>query len=196
MLSGTNSRRRVLVIGATNRPFDVDPAVLRRLPQSYFIGLPDAAARSALLTQMLSSIPTEEDIDIQGIVARTEGYSPSDLRQVLQTAALSGPLREANLHPTRQTHRDLSASDMYRALEMVRPTPLNERYRAGLNSFAGLNSNSKSTPSGDQYRWETGWGNFYDAGTLHLDYETFDLLTDLAKEMDMLSDEDDDTDID
>jgi hypothetical protein len=73
----------------------------------------------------------------------------------------------------------------------VRPTPLNHQYRAALSRFAGLYSlSSSSTSSSSQSdKWETSMGDFYDAGTLELDHNTFDLLTDIANEMETLSDE-------
>ena len=64
------------------------------MPRRIFIGLPDYDARVQVLTKMLEDVPRNESFDIDIIAKHTQGYSPSDLREVLQTAALY-PLREA-----------------------------------------------------------------------------------------------------
>lgn len=181
--SAPHSRHPILVVGATNRPFDVDSAVLRRLPQSHFVGLPDLNARFQLLTLLLKSVPTASDLDVEQIARRTEGYSPSDLRQVLQTAALSGPMR----HPET---RGLSTEDIVKALEVISPMPLSDQYRMQLSGFARqslmpspFSSSSVTVLDNGASKWETTYGNFYNVGTLEVDSHTFDLLSDIAKEI-------------
>lgn len=203
MMATTNSaaqqqhqrRHPILVVGATNRPFDVDSAVLRRLPQSHFVGLPDESDRCALLTQLLKSVPTAPDLDIDEIARQTDGYSPSDLRQVLQTAALSGPMR----HPGT---RGLTTEDIATALQAIPPTPLTDQYRMQLSRFARLSlraplsppssasSSSMTVMDNGASKWETSIGNFYNVGTLVVDSHTFDLLNEIAKNIEM----DDNTD--
>jgi hypothetical protein len=192
--------RPILVVGATNRPFDVDSAILRRLAQSHYVGLPDTHARHVLLVQSLHAVPTEPDLDLQLIVSKTEGYSPSDIRQVLQTAALSGPMRA---HPGKdnddegsQRQRGLSTEDILQALEVIPPTPLSDMYRMQLSNFAKQSRASSSFPmSSSPYsssqvyvdenglgRWETMHGNFYNVGTIEIDSHTFDILSQVAEE--------------
>lgn len=69
---------RVLVMGATNRPFELDDAALRRFSRRVYVGLPDATTRESLLRQLLrspqvSSYLSEEDLHI--LAQWTEGYS-------------------------------------------------------------------------------------------------------------------------
>ena len=76
----------VRVIGATNRPQDLDPAVLRRFERSYYIAPPDAAARQDVLEKLLRGVPLEDFFDFGLCAARAEGYTPSDLRSVCRAA--------------------------------------------------------------------------------------------------------------
>ena len=76
------------VIGATNRPFDVDPAFLRRMPRRVFVGLPDYDSRVSVLQSMLNHVPLGANFDLGLVAGRTGGYSPSDIHKVLQAAAL------------------------------------------------------------------------------------------------------------
>ena len=92
---------QVLIIGATNRPFDVDPGFLRRMPRSFFVGLPDRNGRAAVLRSMLSGVPLASDFDLEAAADATDGYTPSDIREVLRTAALF-PLREARASAARE----------------------------------------------------------------------------------------------
>eukprot|EP00957_Ditylum_brightwellii_P085757 6524143-Ditylum_brightwellii.AAC.1 len=95
-----SSACNVLVIGATNRPFDVDSAFLRRMPRSIYVGLPDYNTRILVLRSMLRNVPTAEksgEFSIEEIARCTDGFSPSDLKELLRSAALI-PLREARSH--------------------------------------------------------------------------------------------------
>jgi SpoVK/Ycf46/Vps4 family AAA+-type ATPase len=190
MLSHTQQDHKpILVIGATNRPFDVDSAVLRRLPQSLFIGLPDLRARTSLMQQLLRHVPTDPKLDIHQLAALTDNYSPSDLRQLLQTAALSGPLREASyLKGTQSPPRPLTTQDVLQAVQLVPPTPMSAQYRASLANFARSPS-SAPTYMDTNSQPEANWGNFYNAGTISLNHDSFNSFTDIVHDMDELSED-------
>jgi len=131
--------QNVIVIGATNRPFDVDPAFLRRMPRSFFVGLPDVESRIAILNNLLDSVPLYPGKEMIPDMARgLEGYSGSDIKEVLRTAALF-PLREAR-QSSEGDHlpplRSLMMEDIQRAMERVSPTPLSISYRAALTEYA------------------------------------------------------------
>ncbi|KAL4434129.1 hypothetical protein ABPG75_000570 [Micractinium tetrahymenae] len=90
--------RRVLLIGATNRPEELDEAARRRMPKQLYIPLPCADARRDLILRQLGPggpirAELSED-DLRKVVARTEGYSGSDMKMLIQEAC-QGPVRDA-----------------------------------------------------------------------------------------------------
>ena len=88
-LDGVESRRQVFVIGATNRPDIVDPAILRpgRLDQLLYVPLPDLPSRLSILQSVLRNSPVAADVDLGQIATATEGYSGADLAEICQSAA-------------------------------------------------------------------------------------------------------------
>jgi len=84
----TDTASGVLVMGATNRPRDVDKAILRRMPATFRIGLPSAEQRKAILTTVLRMEHVAEDVDIWRLAKLTEGFSGSDIRELCRSAAV------------------------------------------------------------------------------------------------------------
>eukprot|EP00249_Psilotum_nudum_P025093 c29372_g2_i2 orf=685-4584(+) len=89
----TKDRERVLVLAATNRPFDLDEAVIRRLPRRLMVNLPDATNRMKILKVILAKEDMAPDVDLSEISSMTEGYSGSDLKNLCVMAAYR-PIRE------------------------------------------------------------------------------------------------------
>jgi len=83
----------VMVLGATNRPFDLDEAVLRRFSVRVAVELPDKNSRRDILHVILEGQPKEESVDVEKIAEDTEGFSGADLRQLCVAAAMR-PIRE------------------------------------------------------------------------------------------------------
>ncbi|KAH7865974.1 hypothetical protein Vadar_013788 [Vaccinium darrowii] len=77
----------------TNRPFDLDEAVIRRLPRRLMVNLPDAPNRAKILKVILAKEDLSPDVDLDSIASITEGYSGSDLKNLCVTAAHC-PIRE------------------------------------------------------------------------------------------------------
>ncbi|KAJ3066048.1 Fidgetin-like protein 1 [Rhizoclosmatium hyalinum] len=90
---GTSSEDRILLIGATNRPHEIDEAARRRFRKKLYIPLPEPKAREALLSHHLKKERhTLSDQDLVRLVSMTEGYSGSDMDGLVREAAL-GPIR-------------------------------------------------------------------------------------------------------
>jgi len=84
----------VLVIGATNRPDALDPAVMRRMPRRVRVGMPDARARADILRVLVRRERVDPaGLDLVLVARRAEGFSGSDLREVVREAAM-GPIRD------------------------------------------------------------------------------------------------------
>ncbi|KAL1707774.1 P-loop containing nucleoside triphosphate hydrolase protein [Schizophyllum commune] len=78
----------VIVIGATNRPFDLDDAVLRRLPRRLLVDLPGEKEREEILKILLRDETLGDDVDVKALAKRTESFSGSDLKHLCVSAAL------------------------------------------------------------------------------------------------------------
>ncbi|XVF54672.1 hypothetical protein PTKIN_Ptkin05aG0199800 [Pterospermum kingtungense] len=89
----TKDTERVLVLAATNRPFDLDEAVIRRLPRRLMVNLPDAANRAKILKVILAKEDLSPDVDFDAVASMTDGYSGSDLKNLSVTAA-HRPIKE------------------------------------------------------------------------------------------------------
>ncbi|OIW12711.1 hypothetical protein TanjilG_24644 [Lupinus angustifolius] len=89
----TKDKERVLVLAATNRPFDLDEAVIRRLPRRLMVNLPDAPNREKIMRVILAKEDLAPDVDLEAIANMTDGYSGSDLKNLCVTAAHC-PIRE------------------------------------------------------------------------------------------------------
>lgn len=89
----TKDKERVLVLAATNRPFDLDEAVVRRLPRRLMVNLPDAPNREKIIRVILAKEELASDVDLEGIANMADGYSGSDLKNLCVTAAHC-PIRE------------------------------------------------------------------------------------------------------
>ncbi|XP_062012738.1 uncharacterized protein LOC133729257 isoform X1 [Rosa rugosa] len=82
----------VFVLAATNLPWELDAAMLRRLEKRILVPLPEPEARRAMFEELLPLEPGEEELPYDLLVDKTEGYSGSDIRLVCKEAAMQ-PLR-------------------------------------------------------------------------------------------------------
>ncbi|XP_077235597.1 AAA-type ATPase family protein [Tasmannia lanceolata] len=127
----SNTNDLVIVIGATNKPQELDDAVLRRLVKRIYIPLPDENVRRLLLKHQLRgqafSLP---DGDLERLVKETEGYSGSDLQALCEEAAMM-PIRELgpNILTVKANQvRPLRYSDFQKAMHVIRPSIVRSKW--------------------------------------------------------------------
>ncbi|XP_024994003.1 ribosome biogenesis ATPase RIX7 isoform X7 [Cynara cardunculus var. scolymus] len=89
----TKPGERILVLAATNRPFDLDEAIIRRFERRIMVGLPSVENRGMILRTLLAKENIEEGLNFSELATMTEGYSGSDLKNLCTTAAYR-PVRE------------------------------------------------------------------------------------------------------
>merc|ERR1719411_288992 len=82
------AKKNVFIIGATNRPDIIDPAILRpgRLDQLIYIPLPDEGSRTSILKSNLRKTPVAKSVDLNYISKVTKGFSGADLTEICQRA--------------------------------------------------------------------------------------------------------------
>ncbi len=121
-LDGITPLRRVIVIGATNRPDLLDPALLRpgRFDRLIYVPPPDTRARYEILKIHTRKVPLAEDVDLYELAKMTEGYSGADLEALVREAVILS-LRE-ELRP-----RAVSMKYFLKALERVKPSLTKDR---------------------------------------------------------------------
>src|SRR3712207_3015713 len=93
-MDGLAGQRGVFVIGASNRPDQIDPAMLRggRLSRTIVLGLPDEPGRLALLRHYTARMPTV-GVRLEELAAATDGMSPADIKAVAQEAGMAAMAR-------------------------------------------------------------------------------------------------------
>uniref|UniRef100_A0A803QL39 AAA+ ATPase domain-containing protein n=1 Tax=Cannabis sativa TaxID=3483 RepID=A0A803QL39_CANSA len=139
---------QILLIGATNRPQELDEAARRRLTKRLYIPLPSSEARAWIIQNLLKKdgLFKLEKEDIDTICKLTEGYSGSDMKNLVKDASM-GPLREAlkqGIEITKLKKEDMrpvTLKDFEQALQEVRPSvSLNElgTYEKWNNQFGSL----------------------------------------------------------
>lgn len=116
-MDGMTPNSRVFIVGATNRPDMLDPAVLRggRLSREIEIPLPDRDARRQLLALFTRNVKLAPDVDIDRLADSTEGYSGADLKAVVNEAGLQALIRIAD-NGLSEGERLLTAADFAQAL--------------------------------------------------------------------------------
>ncbi|KIK85956.1 hypothetical protein PAXRUDRAFT_831938 [Paxillus rubicundulus Ve08.2h10] len=123
LTSGTD---QILVLGATNRPMDIDPAILRRMPKRFAVGLPNAEQRFKILSLILKDTQLDPSLSIRVLAAQTTGFSGSDLRELCRSAAMV-PVRECI---RQMAHNDEALKKVEAEGFTMRPLALTDFYEA------------------------------------------------------------------
>ena len=135
-LDGLESLHNVVVIAATNRPDIIDPALLRpgRFDRLIQVGAPDLETRKAILQVHFKRKPLADDVDLDEVAHKTEGYTGADLAAIANEAVMSA-IREAvasgkGEDPEAMKETKVQMKHVMDAVERHRPISLQE-----LNKF-------------------------------------------------------------
>ena len=172
----TDSRSRIIVIGATNRPDDIDKAILRRMPRQFEFKVPDAKTRELILSLILKGAKISESCSLRRIAAQTAGYSGSDLRELCKACAMV-PLREyvrgAGIGArfagrqssegkvqkmSKDNLRAITESDFLLAMEKVRPTGHSAKRYAQRRALRELFDRGAAQSDPFDQEWKKGRG--------------------------------------
>lgn len=117
----------VIIMGATNRPQDVDRAILRRMPCRFYVPMPNKDQRMAILELILKCEEIDDDVDIEDLAALTDGCSGSDLKELCRLAALRC-VRDAssNLHTADVTNDTSTESGEYQTFPKIRAIKMSD----------------------------------------------------------------------
>ncbi|SFB60245.1 transitional endoplasmic reticulum ATPase [Amycolatopsis marina] len=129
-LDGVEPLREVVVLGATNRPELVDPALLRpgRLERLIYVPPPDQEARADILRASSRNTPLADDVDLDAVAVTLDGYSAADCAALIREAALTA-MRES------LEAEEVTAEHLAAAREAVRPS-LDPAQLAALEAYA------------------------------------------------------------
>jgi len=125
-MDGMGAKKNVFIIGATNRPDIIDPAIMRpgRLDQLIYIPLPDEASRLSILKSVMRKSPVAKDVDLVYMAQMTDGYSGADLTEICQRAAKMA-IRESieREHQQRQAMETVAGAGAAPAAAPPAPVP-------------------------------------------------------------------------
>ncbi|XP_020223152.1 katanin p60 ATPase-containing subunit A1 [Cajanus cajan] len=132
--SSTNedgTRKIVMVLAATNFPWDIDEALRRRLEKRIYIPLPNFESRKELIRINLKTVEVAPNVNIDEVARRTEGYSGDDLTNVCRDASLNGMRRKIagktrdeikNMSKDEISKDPIAMCDFEEALKKVQPS--------------------------------------------------------------------------
>ncbi|MCC6029042.1 MAG: CDC48 family AAA ATPase [Candidatus Korarchaeum sp.] len=111
-IDGIHPLRDVVVIGATNRPDLIDPALLRpgRLERLVYVGPPDFQSRYQILKVLTRKVPLAKDVDLRSIALMTERYSGADLAALVREAAMAALREDINAERVESRHFEIALS--------------------------------------------------------------------------------------
>ncbi len=119
-MDGFKSDKSVIIAGATNVPYELDPALLRpgRFDKIVYMPLPDKASRKQIFKVHSKNLPLADDVDFDKLAAKTERYSGADIANICHEAAM----RAAKLAEESDRVIPVSMNDFLEVLEAVKPS--------------------------------------------------------------------------
>lgn len=115
--SEDGEKKIVMVLAATNFPWDIDEALRRRLEKRIYIPLPVEEGRRELIRINLKDIEVAKDVDIDALAKRTEGYSGDDLTNICRDASMNGMRRKIS-GKTPEEIKNMTKDEMYEPVAM------------------------------------------------------------------------------
>ncbi|KAG0559074.1 hypothetical protein KC19_10G076900 [Ceratodon purpureus] len=115
--SDDGDKKIVMVLAATNFPWDIDEALRRRLEKRIYIPLPLEEGRRELIRINLKDIEVAKDVDINALAKRTEGYSGDDLTNICRDASMNG-MRRKIAGKTPEEIKTMTKDQMYEPVAM------------------------------------------------------------------------------
>jgi len=138
LMDGMGSRGNIIVIGATNRPNAIDPALRRpgRFDREIEIGVPDKSGRNEVLQIHTRNMPLEEDADLKRLSDVTHGYTGADIASLCREAAMKAlrryipeiNLEEERIPPEILEKMVVNMEDFLSAYREITPTAMREVY--------------------------------------------------------------------
>lgn len=124
-MDGMNAKKNVFVIGATNRPDHIDPALLRpgRLDQLIYIPLPDEGSRVSILKAACRKSPIHQDVDLVVLANITQGFSGADLTEICQRACKMAIRESIEKDIIKERERRAKGEDAMELEDEVDPVP-------------------------------------------------------------------------
>jgi transitional endoplasmic reticulum ATPase len=112
-MDGLEELQSVVVIGATNRPNLVDPALLRpgRFDELIYVGVPNSAGRRRILAIQTQKMPLADDVDLDVIAERTDRFTGADLEDVVRRAGLIALRESIEAKEVRQVHFEAALTE-------------------------------------------------------------------------------------
>lgn len=124
----------VIIMGATNRPIDLDSAILRRMPAKFHIGLPNIEQRKKIMQLVLNTENVDDDVDLNRLAKLADRFTGSDLRELC---------RFASVYRLREFVRKSSNANATDSTQMGTPPPISMQDL--LNSFAKMKESKMHT---------------------------------------------------
>jgi transitional endoplasmic reticulum ATPase len=152
LMDGMSDRGQVIVLGATNRPESLDPALRRpgRFDREIEIGVPNAEGRLEILQIHTRGMPLSEDIDLQDLAAELHGYTGADIKALCREAAMKAlrrylpeiDLEGDKISPEILEGMVITNRDFKEGMKEIVPTAMREFYvevaRVKWNDVGGL----------------------------------------------------------
>ncbi len=138
LMDGLSGRGNVIVIGATNRPGALDPALRRpgRFDREIEIGVPDKQGRHEVLQIHTRGMPLADDVDLERLFKMTHGYTGADLAALCRETAMKAlrrylpqiNLEEERVPPSVLEKMEIKMEDFFDAYKEITPTAMREVY--------------------------------------------------------------------